>query len=242
MNLNIVDKLGFINNFLRPIGRFSETAILSVNSNTISSLISSADNTTILYAQYLLESEFENKTINIPNIDKFINSLKVIESNDIDLIINNNNIQYQSSNLKFKIHLYEDGILSSPKININKVNSFKNDVIFDLEGSTLSRLVKSSLITPEITKVYLYSEGNKIHAELTDRNISNSDMFSFCLIDNYDGVPISTPIPLMLDPIRALSSMNADVNIGINNEHGIVQFKMHTCQSILHYIITSLVS
>lgn len=242
MNLHIADKLGFINNFLKPIGRFSETAILSIEKDKIASLISSADNTTILHAQYLLNKEEDKQTINIPNIDKFINFLKVIEDNDIELIVNTNNIQYQAPNLKFKIHLYEDGILSSPKISIDKINSFKNDVSFDLSGATLGRLVKSSLITPEISKVYLYSEDNRIHAELTDRNVSNSDMFSFCLIENYTDTPIASPIPLMLDPIRALSSINADVNISINNEYGIVQFKIHTNQSILHYIITSLVS
>ena len=243
MNLLLNDKIGFITNFLKPINRFSETAILNIAGNKITSLVSSADNTTILYAQYLLDKQYdEPKTLNIPNIDKFINSLKVIEDNNIDLILNSNNIQYKTSTLKFKFHLYEDGILSSPKINIDKVNSFKNDVNFNIESSVLNRLIKSSLITPEINKVYLYSEDNKIHAELTDRTVSNSDMFSFCLVEDYDGPSLAQPIPLMLDPIRALSSLNASASVGINNEYGIAQFKIHTNQSILHYIITSLVS
>ena len=46
----------------------------------------------------------------------------------------------------------------------------------------------------------------------------------------------------MLDPIRALSSLNVGVSVGINNEYGVAQFKINTNQSILHYIITSLVS
>jgi len=165
MNFKLSDKQGFINNFLKPINRFSETAILSLSGNKITSLVSSVDNTTILYAQYLLDENYsEDKTINIPNIDKFINSLKVIDDNSVELILNANSIQYQASTLKFKFHLYEDGILSSPKINIDKINSFKNDVNFNIESSVLSKLIKSSLITPEITKVYLYSEDDKIHA------------------------------------------------------------------------------
>lgn len=243
MNLILNDKIGFINNFLKPINRFSETAVLNLAGDKITSLVSSADNTTVLYAQYLLDKQYDDsKTLNIPNIDKFINSLKVIDDNNVELILNSNNIQYKTSTLKFKFHLYEDGILSSPKINIDKVNSFKNDVNFEIESSVLNRLIKSSLITPEINKVYLYTEDNKIHAELTDRTISNSDMFSFCLVENYDGPSLSNPIPLMLDPIRALSSLNAGATVGINNEYGIAQFKIHTNQSILHYIITSLVS
>lgn len=243
MNFKLSDKQGFINNFLKPINRFSETAILSLSGNKITSLVSSVDNTTILYAQYLLDENYsEDKTINIPNIDKFINSLKVIDDNSVELILNANSIQYQASTLKFKFHLYEDGILSSPKINIDKINSFKNDVNFNIESSVLSKLIKSSLITPEITKVYLYSEDDKIHAELTDKAVSNSDMFSFCLVEGYDGPALTTPVPLMLDPIRALSSLNVGVSVGINNEYGVAQFKINTNQSILHYIITSLVS
>jgi hypothetical protein len=243
MNLNLSDKLGFINNFLKPLNNFSETGIFNLEKNKITALVSSIDNTTILYAQYLLDKEYEQRqTLNIPNIDKFINSLKVIDANEIELILNSNNIQYQSSTLKFKFHLYEDGILSSPKINIDKVNSFNYDVNFEIDGSVLGRLIKSSLITPEITKVYLYSQDNKIHAELTDRTISNSDMFSFCVVEEYSGSPITTPIPLMLSPIRALSSLNLGANISINNEYGIVQFKIMTSQSILQYIITSVVS
>lgn len=243
MKLFLSDKLGFIQNFLKPINRFSETAVLTIDSGKITSIVSSADNTTILYAQFLLNSENEqNKTLNIPNIDKFINSLKVIEDNEVSLILNSNNIQYETSSLKFKFHLYEDGILSVPKINIEKLDSFNYETQFDIDGQVLSRLIKSSLITPEITKVYLYSNGDKIYAELTDRTIDNSDMFSFCIVENYTGIPIANPIPLMLDPIRALSTLSLNTTISINNEHGIVRFKICTSQSILQYIITSVVA
>jgi hypothetical protein len=77
---------------------------------------------------------------------------------------------------------------------------------------------------------------------LTDRTIDNSDMFTFCVVDNYNGPPITEPIPLMLDAVRSFSALNLNTDVSINNEYGIVQFKITTNQSILQYIVTSVVA
>lgn len=243
MDLTLQDKNGFIQNFLKPINRFSETAVLKVSSNKISCLVSSIDNTTILYSEYMLPAGVDEEyQINIPNIDKLISSLKLIETNDISLTINTNNIQYKSNNIKFRFHLYEDGILTIPKLNLDKINAFEYDVDFAIDSQTINQLVKSSSITGDINKVYLYSKDNCIYAELTDRTIDNSDMFTFCVVEDYNGNPISEPIPLMLDAVRSFSALNLDTSVSINNEYGIVQFKITTNQSILQYIVTSVVA
>lgn len=242
MKLSIPNKQGFIDNFLKPIGRLSETAILNIEGSKITSIVSSQDNTTILYSQYLLDGDVESATLNIPNIDKFINAVKIVDSDSIEFEISSNNIQYKSKSLKFKFHLYEDGILSGPKINIDKINAFKFDVNFEIDSNTFNNLIKSSLIVPTITKVYIHSEENLIFAEVTDKTTSNSDMFTVCLVDDYQGPPINKPLPLMLAPIRSISSLNLNTSIGISNEFEIAQFKVCTNQSILQYIITSVVS
>jgi hypothetical protein len=243
MILKISDKKGFIDNFLKPLNRFSETAILKIENNAIDCLISSLDNTTILNAKYLLTDAFDGvSNINIPNLNKFIDSLKIINSNELELVINANNVEYISSNMKFKFHLYEDGILSVPKINLSKVNAFEYDVNFSIPAATINQLVKSSVITSDVNKVYLFNVDDKIFAELTDRTIHNSDMFSFCIADSYRGNPIKGSIPLMLDAIRSFSALNLDTDVCINNEYGIAQFKINTNQSTLQYIVTSVVA
>lgn len=243
MNLKLQDKEGFIQNFLKPINRFSETAILKVSGNVVSCLVSSLDNTTVLFCKYLLNEEAEDEfMINIPNVDKLISSLKLVDADEIDLTIDTNSIQYKSNNIKFRFHLYEDGILTVPKLNLEKIQAFDYDVEFEIPSQTINQLVKSSTIAGEVNKVYLYNKDGKIHAELTDRTIDNSDMFSFCVVDNYEGTPISQPIPLMLDAIRSFSALNLNANVSINNEYGIVQFKITTNQSVLQYIVTSVVA
>jgi hypothetical protein len=243
MDLNLQDKDGFIQNFLKPINRFSETAILKVSGNEISCLVSSIDNTTVLYSKYMLASNVEEEfQINVPNIDKLVSSLKIIDDNEVSLKINSNNIQYKSNNIKFRFHLFEDGILTVPKLNLDKINAFEYDVNFLIESHIINQLVKSSSIAGDVNKVYLYTQENNIYAELTDRTIDNSDMFTFCVVDNYNGPPITEPIPLMLDAVRSFSALNLNTDVSINNEYGIVQFKITTNQSILQYIVTSVVA
>lgn len=244
MVLHIPDKTAFITNFLKPINRFAESGIVRILPDKLEGLVASIDNTTILYAQFLLANENADKsTINIPNIDKLINCLKLVDSDVVDLKINTNNIQYSSSGIKFKFHLYEDGILSMPKINIEKVNSFKYDINFEIDSSTIDKLVKSSLVGGDINKIYLYSgEDNDIYAELTDRTIGNCDAVSFKIVSGYGGEPIPEPIPLMLDAIRSFSLIKSNVSVSINREYGIVRFTVLTNQSILQYIVTSVVA
>jgi hypothetical protein len=46
----------------------------------------------------------------------------------------------------------------------------------------------------------------------------------------------------MLDAVRSFSALNLNTDVSINNEYGIVQFKITTNQSILQYIVTSVVA
>lgn len=243
MTVSIIDRDGFINNFLKPISRFTEPAIFSIHGSIMTCIVSAIDNTTILYGEYNLQHLSEsNSNINVPNIDKLISALKLVNTESIDLINNSNNIQYKSDMMNFKFHTYEDGILTLPKINIDKIKQFKYDTTFKMTSNTVSQLIKSSTFASESNKVYFYSKNGNIVAELTDRATDNSDIFSFCVAEKYDGNEIKNAIPLMLDSARSFSALNTDVDVGVNNEHGVVKFEISTNTSKLMYIVTSIVS
>ena len=243
MTINIPDREGFINNFLKPISRFTEPAIFNVHGSLVTCLVSSIDNTTILYGEYNTgELAKTNETANIPNIDKLISALKLVNSDSIELINNSNNMQYKSENMNFKFHTYEDGILALPKLNVAKIKEFEYDTTFNMPASTVTQLIKRSTFASESNKVYFYSRDSKITAELTDRTTDNSDVFSFVVAEEFEGNDITEPIPLMLDSARSFSALNADVNVHINNEFGVVKFEISTNQSKLMYIVTSIVA
>ena len=84
---------------------------LMLKKDKLTSLVSSIDNTLILYSEYTIPSEFED-TLNVPDIKKLSRVLDTLEDDEVNLKINSNNIEYTGSDIKFKYHLFEEGFLN----------------------------------------------------------------------------------------------------------------------------------
>ena len=62
-----VPKKGEFLTFLDTVSKISDSAIFNVKEDKLTSLVSSIDNTLILYSEYTIPSEFED-TLNVPDI------------------------------------------------------------------------------------------------------------------------------------------------------------------------------
>ena len=223
--------------FLDAISKINDQGvILDVKDNKVSSLVSSLDSTLILNAELVGVSSTDN-TLNIPDVKKLKHVLDTIESEDVDLIINQNNIQYKGSDIKFKYHLYEEGFITRPNINLDKINKFKYDVEFKLDKNTLQRIYKGCGFAHETNKIYFYTENNKLMAELTDRARHNTDNFTLSVCDADFTLD---PIPVNLDNIRLLSIIDDEFTVRVNTEYGVVVFDIQSNDIKLKYIISAL--
>jgi hypothetical protein len=234
--LKLTNKGEFLK-FLDAISKINDQGvILDVKDNKVSSLVSSLDSTLILHTELTGINELEDN-LNIPDVKKLKHVLDAIEKEDIDLIVNQNNLQYNSSDIKFKYHLYEEGFITRPNINLNKINKFVYDVEFKLDKNLIQRIFKGCGFAHETNKIYFYTENNKLMAELTDRARHNTDNFtlSVCDVDF-----ILDPIPLNLDNIRLLSMINDEFNVRVNTEYGVVVFDIQNDYIKLKYIISAL--
>ena len=233
--LKVADKSEFLR-FLDATSKISDSVILEVDKEKVTSLVSSADNTLILYSEYNAASELED-TLNIPDVKKLYRVLDTIEGSGIDLQINANNIEYKGSDIKFKYHLFEEGFLSKPSINLDKINQFTYDLEFKLDKTVLQQIFKGSTFTSETNKIYFYTEKGKLMAELTDRSRHNTDNFTLCIGDaKFD----LEPTPVNFDNIRLLSIINDSFNVKINTEYGVVVFDIMRDNIKLKYIISAL--
>jgi hypothetical protein len=234
--LKVKNKSEFLK-FLDSISKINDSGVIfDLKEDKITSLVSSIDSTLILHSEFSTEVGFES-TLNIPDVKKLRSVLDTIEDNDISLTINSNNIQYNGSGVKFKYHLYEEGFITRPNINLDKINKFTFDVEFTLDKTTLQRLYKGSTFASETNKVYFYTEGNSLMAELTDRARHNTDNFTINLGEaNFT----LDPIPLNLDNIRLLSSINNEFKAKVNTEYGVVIFDIEDSNTKLKYIISAL--
>ena len=223
--------------FLDALSKINDAGvILDVKEDKLTSLVSSLDSTLILHGVYKSDFEFED-TLNIPDVKKLRYVLDTIEEESIHIDVNPNNLQYSGNGVKFKYHLYEEGFITKPNINLDKINKFEFNVNFNLNKATIQRLYKGSTFASETNKIYFYTENNLLMAELTDRARHNTDNFTLSL----GKVDFSLdPISINLDNMRLISLLNDDIRVKINTEYGVVVFDIEDSDIKLRYIISAL--
>jgi len=223
--------------YLDTISKINDTGVIfDVKDDKLVSLVSSLDSTLILHSEYKSNFQF-NTTLNIPDVKKLRHVLDTIEEENIDIEVNSNNLQYSGNGVKFKYHLYEEGFITKPNINIDKINKFKFDINFGLNKATIQRLFKGSTFASETNKIYFYTEDKNLMAELTDRARHNTDNFTLSL----GKVDFELePIAVNLDNIRLISLLNDDIKVKINTEYGVVVFDIEENNIKLRYIISAL--
>tara|TARA_R100001129_G_scaffold49329_1_gene34107 strand:+ start:452 stop:1174 length:723 start_codon:yes stop_codon:yes gene_type:complete len=234
--LKLTNKGEFLK-FLDAISKINDQGvILDIKDKQISALVSSLDSTLILHTNFDIDCDIET-VLNIPDVKKLKHVLDTIEKDEIELIINSNNLEYKGKDVKFKYHLYEEGFITRPNINLDKISKFKYDVEFDLDKATLQRIFKGCGFAHETNKIYFYTEDGNLMAELTDRSRHNTDNFTLSIGKvKFD----LEAVPLNLDNLRLLTSIDNKFDVKVNTEFGVVVFDIESNGIKLKYIISAL--
>tara|TARA_R110002020_G_scaffold37458_2_gene113146 strand:- start:852 stop:1574 length:723 start_codon:yes stop_codon:yes gene_type:complete len=234
--LKLTNKNEFLK-FLDAVSKVNDQGvILDIKNKKISALVSSLDSTLILHTYFKIDTDLE-ATLNIPDVKKLKHVLDTIEKDEVELIINSNNLEYKGTDVKFKYHLYEEGFITRPNINLDKISKFKYDVEFELDKSNLQRIFKGCGFAHETNKIYFYTDNGKLMAELTDRSRHNTDNFTLSIGDaNFN----LEAVPLNLDNLRLLSSIDEKFDVRVNTEFGVVVFDIQNNGIKLKYIISAL--
>lgn len=235
--LKLSSRLEFLK-VLDAFSKISESIILEIKDNQLTAIAASEDNTLILHCESDIVVSGNNTTINIPDIKRLARVFESIDSTDLEMVVNSNNIEYKSNKLKFKYHLYEDGFLSKPAISIEKIKSFGFDVSFVMSKQVLQTIIKGSTFATDTNKVYLYTEDGNLKAELTDRARHNTDVYSLDL----GTVDFElSPIPLNFDNVKLLNTIDDVIKVNINTKFSVVIFEIATQTTRLKYVATSLI-
>lgn len=236
--LKILNKSSFVR-FLDSISKISDSVILSVccDKQQITSIVTSADKTIAAWCEASnIDTDFTGN-LNVPDVKKFLRAIDNINTTEIAFIVNSNNIEYRDKAFKFKYHMYEDGFLTKPAINIDKVLSFEQNVQFELKKETVQSLIRGSTFATDTNKLYLYTSNNRLRGELTDRSKHNTDIYELDLgLVDFD----LSPIPLNLDNIKQLSLLTDCIRFGINTKFGVSIVDIEDSDIKFKYILTSL--
>ncbi len=242
--LKIKNKKDFVTNFLSPVSNLNDMAVLKILGNNIECIIASSDSTIVTHATFEIETDIEEETrLNIPDLKKLIRVLSIIPKEEITVKVNENNISYNENGYKFKYHLLDDGIIKLPNINVQKINSLEFNTAFKVRESNLDTVFKGSSFTTETSKLYIYSDGDKISAELGDRSRHNADNFNCILSDESTGASIGTPLALNFESFRLISFSNSrEVEFKINQEMGVITCTLKKGNTSLIYVISALIN
>jgi len=244
MDFTIENVESFTNTFLSNISKLGDACILKFENKLANCIISNTDNTVINYSCYEQKNSFLEKDvhINIPDIKKLIKIFQCLPDSKVVLTLNNNNISYTSNSFKFKFHLLDDGIIASPKINVNKISALEFNTQFSITKSSIVNILKASSIALDISKLYIFSEDG-IFCDFTDNSRHNVDSIAFKIADVFMGNEIKTPVPINFDVMRIISSIKSPgINVKYNSKLGTFLFELEESPYTSKYIVSALVS
>jgi len=232
----------FLNSFITPLSRIADCAVIKIDNDKATSIISNNDNSLVVYAEYNNIQADVQKNLNIPDLKKLCRILSCIESNNCNLDISNNNISYTSSDVRFKYHLYEDNIIKTPKqISLEKLKQITFDGKFTISFTSLNSLIKGSTIATDTDKIYLSFDGNNVTGELTDKSRANTDSYGIKISSDYTGEQIGISIPLKFELFRILSFMKFKlVSIELAAKRGLLIIDANTETTNIKFIASAL--
>lgn len=241
MNVFIPDKKLFVSSFLSPLSKINDSCVITVSEEGFSAIVSTSDSSVILSSQYKVELDIDKPMdLNIADLKKVLKAFDCIGSNSFTLNIDTNNICYNGTEIRFKYHLLEDGIITKPKINLQKLGSLEFPVIFPIQYKSLLELLRGSTFATESNKLYIYTENNKVFGDLTDKARHNVDSMSIPLSE-YHGTSFPG-LCLNFEIIRIISGVKVkQLECKINPKLGVVLFQ--ATDNIVHtqYIASTLV-
>jgi len=241
MILKISNKEQLLNNFLIPLSKITDSIVLNVDKGKITSLISTQDNTVIVDSSFDIPGNESVKKLNIPDIKKLCRILQCIDEQEIQLKLDINNVSYSSNDVRFKYHLYDDSIISVPKLNLAKLEQLDFDGKFTLKHPTMLSLIKGSTIATDTNKIYVSFKEKSVYGELTDKARANVDSYGLLIADDYEGVYAKDSIPLNFEIFRIISSIKFDtINGKYASSTGVFIFNMKIANTEMRFIVSAL--
>lgn len=235
--LKINSRSTFINNFLSPIGKLTENTVVKVRNNELNAVSSSNDGTLIVSCSLPQQNDVEDTLfLNIPDINKLVKVLGCVETDDIELKFNNNNLEYKSPNVGFKYHLLEDGIIDLPSVDINKIKNIDFTFKFEIQPNTINQLIKASTFVTDTNKIYFHVNGEAVDATLTDKQRHNVDSYTQQVADKFTGDALTKDLAMNFETIRIISTIRFDsLNIHVNPELNVFLFQInvHGCNIVV---------
>ena len=222
-------------NLLLSLSQIHDTCVLEMKDDGIHGIASSEDNS--MYAHAYLRGDFEEKNLNLPSLKKFSKALDMISFDNVKMKLNGNHLEYKDKQIKFKYHLHEEGVITRPKLSLEKIRNFEYDIEFDLDFDFLSNILQKSSIT-NTKKLYIFTEDGNLVWKVGDETVPNSDTLS--IVGDEVEFELNSFI-LKIDNLKLLSKVSKTGNVfKINSKLGVGCIVTKSGDFEMEYIFSSL--
>jgi hypothetical protein len=225
-----------LKNFLEGLSKVSDTAILNLKDDKIYAISSSEDRSMFLWSTLKWSSDID-QTLNLPSVKKLSKALDLVSDKEVEFDLNSNNLEYKGNKVKFKYHLYGDGILVAPKLTLSKIESLQYEYEFEVSKAFLTSLLKQSSIFKDTNKLYIFTEDDKLYWSLGDKTMMNTDVLT---VEGDDVDFEMDEFILNLDNIQLLSFGDSKEFTFKINKMGIGNITLKNGNTELNYILSSL--
>jgi hypothetical protein len=229
--------------FLLPVSRIADNISISFTKEEVYTVSANADGSIVLYVVLKDGVEYTNAfKINLPDIKKFIRLLECIETNELELVVDNNHIKYNGNGINFNYFLLEENYIQKCPATPEKIKQVQYDTSFTILNTKFNEIMKGSSIATDTDKIYLYTKDKKVYAELNDYERQNVNNITYLITENYDGADITLAIPLILENVRMLAGLKTEkYTVKVNNKLKIVLFEIEQENSKIQFILSALV-
>lgn len=226
-------KKGFVQ-FLDSLSKVSDLAVLTSDPERILSFVANSDKTLYVVGSYYL-SGVSDLNLNCPSLKKLKNLISLIKGDEVSLEIEENHILHKSGGVKFKYHLHEDGVITSPKLSLSKFENYEYDIELDIDKDFIAKILKISS-NIDSSKVYFTKDGDTVLCEIKDDSKPNSDLLSFPVMENVD---FDINFIFSMDNLRAIS-LSPTTKFRFNSKMGISSIISNFGDYKIEYVSPSL--
>lgn len=236
--IKINDINSFNNTFLSLTSKICDSACIKIDKEKIFCITCSGDNTIVIFSTYNQKNDIEQViNLNIPDLNRLSRTIGCIRDKDIDLEVDSNCIKYSSSNVRFKYHLLEDGIIAVPSVSIDKIKKLDFKYTFNLHKNDVLSLIKGSSLVTDVDKLYFYVEQGGVYAEITDKETSNTDSYTQKIADEYKGEDEFDQMSISFEVLRIISSLQFDsIKVRVNTDVNVLLFEVEI-ENVKHNFI-----
>lgn len=243
MNLQIHNKETFVRYFLSPVSKLNENVVVKVKPDKITTITSSPDSSVFLNCTYsnCNATGADEEVLNIPDVTKLSNAINCINAKDLQFEYDDKTLKYISSDINFKVHLLEDGIINTPAVNINKLKNIEFDCSFEINYDNLQTLIKGSTFATDTNKLYFELKDGKVTGVLRDSDNEYINTFSSIISDTCEGCIIENPVPITFEVIRMILGVRfSTCRVHLSTKLNVFLFDISTDEYNINYIVSGL--